>query len=36
MAMMIGDAVLNATTFIGGSYLAKYVSGDDSLAEKKT
>ena len=32
---MLGGAVLNATTFIGGSYLAKYFSGDDSLAEKK-
>ena len=35
VAMMLGGAVLNATTFIGGSYLAKYFSGDDSLAEKK-
>ena len=32
---MLGGAVLNASTFIGGSYLAKYLSGDDSLAEKK-
>ena len=35
VAMMLGGAVLNATTFIGGSYLAKYFSGVDSLAEKK-
>ena len=35
VAMMLGGAVLNAATFIGGSYLAKYFSGDDSLAEKK-
>ena len=35
VAMMLGGAVLNATTFIGGSFLAKYVSGDDLLAEKK-
>ena len=35
VAIMLGGAVLNATTFIGGSYLAKYFSGDDSLAEKK-
>ena len=35
VAIMFGGAVLNATTFIGGSYLAKYFSGDDSLAEKK-
>ena len=31
----VGGAVLNETTSIGGSYLAKYFSGDDSLAEKK-
>ena len=35
VAMMLGGAVLNATTFIGGSSLAKYFSGEDSLAEKK-
>ena len=35
VAIMLGGAVLNATTFIGGSYLAKYFLGDDSLAEKK-
>ena len=35
MAMILGGAVLYATTFIGGSYLARYFSGDDSLAEKK-
>ena len=27
IALMIGGAVLNATTFVGGSYLAKYLSG---------
>ena len=26
ISMMIGRAVLNATTFVGGSYLAKYLS----------
>ena len=35
IAVMIGGAILNATTFIGGSYLAKYFSGDDASAEKK-
>ena len=30
VAMMVGGAVLNATTFVGGSYLAKYLSGNDS------
>ena len=29
VAMMVGGAVLNAT-FVGGSYLAKYLSGNDS------
>ena len=27
IAIMLGGAVLNAATFIGGSYLAKYLSG---------
>ena len=35
VAIMLGGAVLNATTFIGGSYLAKYFSENDSSAEKK-
>ena len=35
VVIMLGGAVLNATTFIDGSYLTKYFSGDDSLAEKK-
>ena len=35
IAIMLGGAILNATTFIGGSYLAKYLTGDDSLVEKK-
>ena len=35
VAMMLGGAILNATTFIGGSYLAKYFSGDDASIEKK-
>ena len=30
VAMMVGGAVLNATTFVGGSYLAKYLSGNDT------
>ena len=28
VAIMVGGAVLNAATFIGGNYLAKYLSGD--------
>ena len=34
---MIGGAVLNATAFTGGNYLAKYLAGDSeqaALAEK--
>ena len=32
LAIMIGGAVLNAATFIGGNYLAKALSGDGGLA----
>ena len=36
IALMIGGAITNATTFVGGSYLAKYLSGSsDSDEEKK-
>ena len=34
IAFMIGGAILNATTFVGGSYLAKYLSGGSSEAER--
>ena len=30
IAMLVGGAVLNATTFVGGSYLAKYLSGSST------
>ena len=38
IAIMLGGALLNATAFIGGNYLAKSLSGDGgnaTLAEKK-
>ena len=38
IAIMIGGAIINATAFVGGSYLAKYFSRDSesaSLEEKK-
>ena len=38
IAMMVGGAVVNATTFVGGSYLARYLSGDstqDIIFEKE-
>ena len=36
IALMIGGAIINVTTFVGGSYLAKYLSGSsDSDEEKK-
>ena len=35
IAIMIGGAILNATTFVGGSYLAKYLSGNNTDAERK-
>ena len=34
VAIMLGGAVLNATTFIGGSYLAKYLSGGNTDQER--
>ena len=34
VAFMIGGAILNATTFVGGSYLAKYLSGGSGDAER--
>jgi len=34
IALMIGGAILNATTFVGGSYLAKYFSGDKTDEER--
>ena len=30
VAMLVGGAILNTTTFVGGSYLAKYLSGNDA------
>ena len=35
IAIMISGAIVNATTFVGGSYLAKYLSGGNSDAERK-
>ena len=34
IAIMFGGAVLNATTFIGGSYLAKYLCGGNTDQER--
>ena len=34
IAIMLGGAVLNATTFIGRSYLAKYLSGGNTDRER--
>ena len=36
IALMIGGAIINATTFVGGSYLAKYLSGHSDSVEKKS
>lgn len=35
VAIMAGGAVLNAVAFIGGNYLARVLSGDDSKASIK-
>ena len=32
VAIMVGGAILNAATFIGGNYLAKALSGDSGQA----
>ena len=34
IVIMLGGAVLNATTLIGGSYLAKYLSGGNTDQER--
>ena len=34
IALMLGGAVLNATTFIGGSYLAKFLIGGKTDTER--
>ena len=35
IALMIGGAIINATTFVGGSYLTKYLSGSSDSDEEK-
>ena len=35
IALMIGGAIINATTFVGGSYLAKCLSGSSDSDEEK-
>ena len=35
IALMIGGAIISATTFVGGSYLAKYLSGSSDSDEEK-
>ena len=35
IAIMLGGAVLNASTFIGGSYLAKYLLGTKTDQERQ-
>ena len=35
IALMIGGAIINATTFVGGSYVAKYLSGSSDSDEEK-
>ena len=35
IAIMLGGAVLNTSTFIGGSYLAKYLSGSKTDQERR-
>ena len=34
IAIMVGEAIINATAFFGGSYLAKYFTGDHNKADE--
>ena len=35
IAIMIGGAIINASTFVGGSYLAKYLCGESEADKEK-
>ena len=35
IAIIIGGALINATAFVVGSYLAEYFSGDQNSAEEE-
>ena len=35
LAIMIGGALINATAFVGGSYIAKYLIGEQNSAEEE-
>ena len=35
IAIMIGGALINVTAFVGGSHLAKYLSGDQNSEKKR-
>ena len=34
IAIMVGEAIINATAFVGGRYLAKYFTGDHNKADE--
>ena len=35
IAIMVGGAIINATSFVGGSYPARYLSGGSDHDEEK-
>ena len=35
IAIMVGGAIINATAFVGGRYLARYLSGGSDSDEEK-
>ena len=35
ITIMIGGALINATALVGGSYLAKHLSGDQNIVKEK-
>lgn len=32
---MIGEVLINATAFVGGTYLAEYLSGEQNIVEEE-
>ena len=35
IAIVVGGAIINATTFVGGSFLAKYLIGNQNSVEEE-
>lgn len=35
ISIMIGEVLINATAFVGGTYLAEYLSGEQNIVEEE-